>query len=167
MSVLRSNKPRDDVSPQRVRELLSYDHEIGRFVRLVGLSNRSPAGVVFHQNGGRYVFITVAGSRLAAHRLAWVLFYGVWPLQCIDHINGIRDDNRITNLRDVPFSVNNQNQRAAQGVSFDSSIPTPRPWRAKISVNNRTVNLGRFATAEEARRIYIEAKRALHVGCTL
>jgi hypothetical protein len=44
------------------------------------------------------------------HILAWALYYGEWPKQTIDHINGIRGDNRIENLRDVSMKTQQQNR---------------------------------------------------------
>ena len=51
------------------------------------------------------------GVRLMAHRVAWAIYYGVWPTGMIDHINGDGLDNRICNLRDVTHKENARNSR--------------------------------------------------------
>lgn len=55
------------------------------------------------------------GRSWAAHRIAWLLATGEWPRFEIDHINGVRWDNRLANLRDVPHHVNQLNQSHHRG----------------------------------------------------
>lgn len=56
-----------------------------------------------------YLMLKVKGYKFRSHRIAWFLYYGHLPQYTIDHINRIRTDNRLCNLRDVPISVNNEN----------------------------------------------------------
>jgi len=113
------------------------------------------------------------GKIYHAHRIAWRLAMGRWPTGVIDHINGDPSDNRLVNLRDVSQGTNQENQRRAHisnkssgllGVSFDAR--TGR-WLAKISVSNRTKNLGRYASPDQAHEAYFTAKRELHQGATI
>lgn len=114
-----------------------------------------------------YRQICIGYKLVKAHRIAWFLYYGEWPKNCIDHVNGIKTDNRIVNLRDVNHRWNNQNLHAARdgsasrflGVSLDGMR-----WRAQIRVNGKNRNLGRFNTEQEAYAAYISAKRKLHDG---
>ena len=71
---------------------------------------------------------SVFSKRLLAHRVAWAIYYGVWPEDCIDHINGDRSDNRISNLRDANKSTNGMNRgpqrnnsSGMKGIYFDQS----------------------------------------------
>jgi hypothetical protein len=76
----------------------------------------------------------------------------------IDHINGIKLDNRRENLRVVSASVNqanrkrlNRNNRSGmRGVSFSLKASPRNPWKAQIMANRRQIHLGLFATKEEA-----------------
>lgn len=96
---------------------------------------------------------------------------GEWP-NVIDHINGKRDDNRWENLRNGDKTVNAHNRRTPSanstsgylGVSFERDR---NKWKAHISVGRKKINLGRFATREQAAQAYIDAKRVLHQSCTL
>jgi hypothetical protein len=83
------------------------------------------------------------------------LFYvtGEWPPEDTDHKNGIRTDNRFINLRKASRAQNNLN-RPARGYLLESGR---RKWRAAISIDNRTVILGRFDTEAEARAAYLAA----------
>jgi hypothetical protein len=116
------------------------------------------------QNAGRPAFANKAGAgylhggllneKLLAHRAVWALSTGCWPTATIDHINGDRMDNRISNLRDVAHVQNCRNQPLSRinttgftGVHFDSARGK---YAAHITVDGKTVHLGRFATLSEA-----------------
>jgi hypothetical protein len=92
-----------------LREQLSYDPVSGVFVWLNdrGFNPRSKAGT---QAGTvlptGYRLIRVDGYRYLAHRLAWFYVHGVWPSGEIDHLNQQKDDNAISNLRDVDRKIN-------------------------------------------------------------
>lgn len=90
----------------------------------------------------------------------------------IDHINGIPNDNRIVNLRDVDASINRQNQRKAQSRSKSGLLgvcwyKAGSKWQAEISVHGEKHHLGRFNSKEAAHTAYITAKRELHAGYTI
>lgn len=75
----------------------------------------------------------------------------------VDHINGVKTDNRRSNLRVVHPSINQANRKrlnrnnssGVRGVA-PSAASSVRPWRAQITVMRRNVHLGLFATKEEA-----------------
>jgi hypothetical protein len=122
-----------------------------------------------------YVQVNIAGTVLKGHRLAWYLHYGAWPVGPIDHINGVRDDNRIENLREVDHKTNCQNVRLGSmrnkstgflGVYKNKNCKL-KPYRAKIVSDGRQIHLGGYATPEEAHAAYVAAKRNLHAGCTI
>ncbi|MDX3744647.1 HNH endonuclease signature motif containing protein, partial [Pseudomonas sp.] len=97
-----------NVPPEKIAELLSYDHTTGLFVRkryIIG-GDRSVKQRLDHDG---YLRINVAKTSFKAHRLAWVLYYGKWPDGDIDHINCDRADNRIENLRECSRSQNCHN----------------------------------------------------------
>lgn len=119
-----------------------------------------------------YITFQVEGFTHQAHRLAWLYVRGEWPKQQIDHINGVRADNRIENLRDVSSRTNAQNLRRAHsknklGVMGVRKGVTPGRWEASIVVDGRRKWLGTFPTPEAAHAAYIEAKRTFHEGCTI
>lgn len=153
---------------ERVRELLSYNPETGIVSWKVARGGRvgDPAGTNYHG----YTKIFIDGRRYYAHRVAWLLHYGEWPKADIDHINGRRSDNRIANLRDVPRSINMQNQRSASAScksGFLGVVSRGNGWIAQISLGGKTRKLGTFDTPEAAHSEYLSAKRQLHAGCTI
>lgn len=116
-----------------------------------------------------YIRIRIDGKCIGAHRLAWACFYGQSPNGEVDHINGIRDDNRISNLRVVTRSENMQNAKTPRtnssgfhGVSWCKS--TSR-WTAQIWINRKRYRLGSFHSPELAHEAYLNAKYKLHKLC--
>jgi HNH endonuclease len=107
-----------------------------------------------------------------AHRLAWLVYYGVWPAEQLDHVNGDKLDNRIANLREVSNQTNNQNHRKAKKNSKTGFLGVVHEKRgdgyvAYLRVAGRTKNLGTYRTPEEAHSVYLREKRRLHEGCTI
>lgn len=166
----------NSLTAEKLKALMHYEPETGVFTWRVpsGRWGRIPAGTVAgglsKTTGSR--IIRIAGFSYLEHRLAWLYVYGVWPSKCIDHINGVRSQNDIKNLRDVSHIVNGQNQRRAHprnisgllGVSWNAR---DHSWRASITVDSRNKNLGCFTTPEQAHQAYLTAKRNLHEGCTI
>jgi hypothetical protein len=156
-----------DLTAARLRELFHYDPETGQFTRLGG----APGGTGSNSNG--YLAMYVAGRRYRLHRLAWLYVTGNWPTQLIDHKNGNRSDNRFANLRDVSQSINRENQHAVRsnnlsaGITGVSWCEYHKKYKAHIRVGGRLQHLKYCASAEEARAVYLEAKRRLHPGCTV
>jgi hypothetical protein len=93
-----------------IREIIAYDPITGKFTWLVhtpGRTRGKEAKGTVANNG--YIHIRVDRRIYLAHRLAWYLSYGMWP-NTIDHINRIKTDNRLSNLRDVPLWENVANR---------------------------------------------------------
>lgn len=96
-----------------------------------------------------YLRAKLAGKQYKAHRLAWYLYYGVWPTYEIDHINRLRDDNRIKNLRDVPRRVNGQNVEGFCGVARKYN-----GWQVQTVIDGKHIYIGFHKSKEGALDIY-------------
>lgn len=81
---------------------LDYNQNTGVFIRRISLCNRVKIGdVAGNTNLQGYVAIRVLGKLYKAHRLAWLYVYGEFPRD-IDHINGVKSDNRIVSGSNHP-----------------------------------------------------------------
>jgi len=92
----------------------------------------------------------------SGHRLGWFLFYGQWPSKYLDHINGVRDDNRIDNLREISHEENRQGSLKRTVVKEDGVFFNDKAgkWVAYIYVTyngkGRKRHLGAYDTEKEA-----------------
>jgi hypothetical protein len=112
-----------------------------------------------NSDGRRRIRIDSVG--FLANRLTWLYMTGIWPMGQIDHINGIRDDDRWDNLREVTNQQNCWNQGRAKnntsgykGVNWEKTFNS---WSAHIGVHGRKIYLGSFKIKEDAARAYNEA----------
>lgn len=165
--------PRNDLTAEKVREMLDFDPVVGIFKWKNKTNRRDLNGrIAGHLDAHGYLTMQIGKRHYYAHRLAWLWVNGSWPEGDIDHINGNRADIRICNLRDATRTINAQNQRRARGKSVSGLLgahrhPSTGRWLARIVVAGRLIRLGDFATPEQAHECYIEAKRRLHAGCTI
>lgn len=159
-----------ELTVERLREVLAYCPDTGSFTWLVKTNRNVVVGSFAGTKSHGYYQIGIDGRIHRSHRLAWLYVHGKWPEHHIDHINGNPADNRIANLRDVPRSTNQQNQRIAHRRSSTGLLGASshgKHFTARIQAGGEQIRLGRFSTAEEAHAAYIKAKRELHKGNTL
>jgi hypothetical protein len=151
-----------------LKSILHYDPETGNFTWLQchKNSNKKAGDIAGSIKENGYRTIKVFGRARVAHRLAWFYVHGYFPPESIDHINGVRDDNRISNLRLANHSENNQNRSLGKnnksGFMGVSSCANGRRWRAVIRKDRRLKHLGYFDSPEVAYAAYLEAKAILH-----
>jgi hypothetical protein len=113
-----------------------------------------------------YIKISINKVIIPAHRIILAMENGVWPFGEVDHINGNRSDNRLSNLREVTHQQNCINRSKATnnksgyvGVSWHAG---GNKWQAHISVNRKTIYLGLFDTAEKAHESYRSAAKKIY-----
>lgn len=147
------------ITQARAFELLTYDPESGVFTWKGSRGKVRAGSEAGHVQAG-YRKITIDKEQIKLHRLAWFMTKGVWPSGQIDHIDGDKLNNRISNLRDVPQSINMQNRYAARR---SSGLPqgVSHGFNGKFIAN---IRVGIFATAEEAGAAYLRAKKLIHDG---
>lgn len=113
-----------------------------------------------------YIEIWILGKRLLAHRVAWFLYYGVWPEKEVDHINHITYDNRIENLREVCRVGNGRNQSKyktnTSGITGVYFCNNRQKWCASINKDGKRKSLGRFKTKDAAIEARLIAEKELN-----
>ena len=146
----------------RLTSLLAYDQTTGHFAWRVATNGRVKVGQrAGSPNRDGYIQIKIDRRLYGAHRLAWFYVYGAWPVEEIDHRNGRRADNSLSNLREATRAQQMANLKRPRtntsgfkGVSFHKKR---RRWRAYIAVDGRPRHLGYFDTAEAAHAAYAAA----------
>jgi len=107
-----------------------------------------------------YSVIKIAQKMVKVHRAIWAHQIGRWPSSQVDHRDGDRANNVVSNLRLASPSENGQN-RSGAGFGFDPRCVS-RPWQARLRINGESKHLGMFATKEQAHAAYLAAKPEMH-----
>ncbi len=132
------------MTQNKLKSLLTYNKDTGIF-------NWLKSGKVAGTKDLGYIRIRIEGKAYRAHRLAWLYVYGCMPTKEIDHINRVKHDNRIINIRDVSKSENQSNRESffvkGKGVQYNKR---DNIWVSKISVNKKQIYIGSYSTKEEA-----------------
>lgn len=149
------------LTQEYLKSILDYNPETGGFVWKVSPAQCVKAGQVAGSIRRRgYVSIQISGKTYLAHRLVWLYVHGDFPEDQIDHINRIKDDNRLVNLRACTRSENLANQgKNANNSSGHKGVcwhRAEKKWRATIGFEGRLVQLGQFSNKEDAARAYNE-----------
>lgn len=136
-------------------KFFSYDPDTGVLTRRLPISASCLAGdVVGTPNKKGYLMTQISRKGHMVHRLIWTYVYGFSPSLHIDHINRIKSDNRLSNLREVTnvqnclnSSLSKRNKSGIKGVSF---FEKNNCWIAAIGIGGKSKYLGSFKTKEEA-----------------
>ena len=120
-------------------------------------------------NPGGYRVIIFKKKNYLEHRLIWYLIYGTWPDKDIDHINRVKDDNRIENLRLITESDNSRNSaRCERELPTGVYLNSQGNPHAKIEKNGERYYLGTFKTVQEAKEAFDnkfkEIDNAIRIG---
>jgi len=155
------------LSVKDLREVILYNSKTGLFAWKKSRRGVKIGKTLGTDNGFGYLRITVLGRSYYAHRLAWFYVNGEWPLT-IDHLNGVKSDNRIANLRGCSQSDNAQNVQKAQsnseskilGVSWHKKA---KKWQAHICIYKERKYLGLFSDIFEAEKAYLKEREKHNV----
>lgn len=157
-----------EITRDTVSAFLRYDLQTGQFTRKRRDGTWTLTGGVHKATG--YCVIGIGHKPYLAHRLAFLLMTGSWPVNEVDHINGDRADNRWCNLRDVTSGGNKQNRKRHQvnnaqqllGVSFWPARRGTKKYVAQLSKAGKRLHCSYHETPEAAHAAYVAAKRQHH-----
>lgn len=145
---------------ETITKFLNYNPETGLFTWRVKTSYKTSVGGTagtITQYG--YISLNLKSKQMLAHRAAWAVYYGKWPDAEVDHINRIKTDNRITNLRLATRTQNANNggpkannKLGVRGVWKKRNKYVAEIWRAGVKTT-----IGYFGTLEEAKKAYDDA----------
>jgi len=148
------------ITQSELKELLHYDPVTGIFTWLISQSNRVKVGDIAGGISKRgYFVIRIHNIINYSHRLAWFYVYGINPIDEIDHINMIKIDNRIANLRQANSSENkinkglqSNNTSGYKGVCW---CKQHRKWVARCYAEGKPKHLGLFDNKIDAYTAYV------------
>jgi len=153
----------EKLSQEYLRQILLYDSDTGHFYWNIDKRPFVRKGDLagFTERSG-YRSIRISGVAYKAHRLAYLYVFGKWPIE-VDHINCIKSDNRLCNLREatrsqnVSYAKSRSNTSGIRGVSWHNNA-----WRVRVQVNGKRIVIGSYVTLEAAERAAKDARLKLH-----
>ena len=162
MKTLQGNPRRDledAITSEYLNEIFSYTESTG-----ILRNKRVQRGIQYGQeagNNGVYSSVRIQGRVFRVHRVIWCMVYGTWPSDLIDHINGDRRDNRLSNLREATRAMNARNKKAPPNKTGHRNVSWRESkgcYRVKIMMNGKRYEWSR-AKLEDA----VELARAKRV----
>lgn len=150
------------ITKEEICQLLEYNPVTGIFLWLTPTGNSTIGSVAGCIKPDGYIRIQIRGRLYYAHRLAWLVFYGDWPASIVDHIDGNRGNNSISNLRNASLTENNRNRKRASTKCKKGVKKNGNRWQARIRAGEKQVHLGTFKTEDEAHDAYCIAAKKLH-----
>ena len=164
------------LTAEYLRECLEYDPLTGDFIwrarpvhhfkdasyqtRWNSRYAGNATGIISSISSNGYLRISIDNKKYYSHRLAWIITKGEWP-QHVDHIDGCRTNNKLSNLRSVNRSENQRNQKLRSSTSSGHMgvIVDRRTGKfiAQIKVCDKRIHLGVFSDLSEAVKAREEA----------
>lgn len=150
------------INQEYVKQYLDYNPNTGELTWIKKPSKKTVlgtrAGSLCSTSG--YRRIRLNNKFYVEHRIIWLWVYGHFPKEHIDHINHVRDDNRLSNLREVTIAENARNRTKHQNTKVGEVgiwyCKRRKRYIAEIKLNQKKVYQRSFKNVEEA----IQARRA-------
>lgn len=147
-----------DLNHNYLTEILSYDKDTGLFTFKKPRGKKNSPFKIGHIAGTArldgYLQLKINYKIYFLHRLAWFYVYKEWPTE-IDHINCIRNDNRIENLRDVTKRKNQQNKKHHKTGNIPGVYNRNEKWVSTIGYLGKKLHIGSYSTPKEAKEAYL------------
>jgi hypothetical protein len=146
------------ITQQEVLDNFRYNPETGELWRRL----KTKSKLISAKSSSGYFELTFKKKVYLAHRIIWLMIYGYMPIGT-DHINRIKTDNRLCNLREANqkenganHSMNVNNTSGYKGVMWRKKA---NKWESSIMYNYRNIYLGLFNNIEDANNAYIKASK--------
>ncbi len=170
--IYKSKDKENMLTYETAHKTFTYDEGSGSLIWAVSpkYSSISVGDKAECRDHAGYLRVMVSGVRVLVHRLVWMMYYGSWPKNFIDHINGIKTDNRICNLRDCTQQQNCQNRTVARrgcrsGVRGVSKNTEDGKWVARVCVRGVNHYLGSFDSVADASLAAAVGRKRLMTHC--
>lgn len=150
------------LTQEYLKSILDYDFDTGVFTWKVNKAQRTKIGDVAGWSYNGYREIEINNKKYKAHRLAWLYVHGEMPKNLIDHIDGDRSNNKISNLREATYQENSENYKTPKtnksGVKNVSWYKNLNKWVVSISVKKTAKTIGYYDDLELAELVAVEAR---------
>lgn len=153
------------LTQEQLLDVLHCDPVEGKFYWKIPARRRKVGEVAGAMRPDGYVQIQINYELHLVHRLMFLATTGVYPMFEVDHVNRLRSDNRISNLRITTrkengenLSISKNNTSGYRGVGWDSSRSK---WRVQVKHNQKNIFIGRYDNIEDAVIASTEARKSM------
>jgi hypothetical protein len=112
-----------------------------------------------------YIQVRIGKKTYRAHRVIWAIVRGEWPINDVDHRNGMRNDNRWRNLRSASRSQNNHNRSVPSRAKLSKGVCIHKKsglFRAYTCFGKKQISFGYYKTPEAAAKAYALCAPEVH-----
>ena len=160
-----------EITQAELKEILHYDPETGIFRWRYSVARKvKPWDVAGTTTFAKYCHIKINGKNCKAHRVAWLYMTCEWPVEQIDHKDGVKSNNSWKNLRLATNKQNMENQSLRKNNTSGCGGVTWRPdakkWRARIGHGYNRIHVGYFETFEQASSAIVAKKAEIYTHYT-
>ncbi len=149
------------LNQKMLKEILDYNPDTGIFTWKISSKKIKIGDIAGSKHKSGYIRIFYKMKCYKAHRLAWIYTHGKTPIE-IDHINGIRSDNRIINLRNATKLDNRKNKGISSlNTSGITGVKLAKSgnWESFIGSQNKSIHLGTFRDKNLATEVRLKAQK--------
>lgn len=153
------------VSHEYVLLMLRYNPETGELCWSERAPSQRRGKIAGFVSWNGYRRIVLSGENIFVHRLVWFYVHNRWPSHLLDHRDGDRSNNRLSNLREATHSQNSSNRKVVVSSSGLKGVCFHRltgKWQAAIKSEGRSFHIGLFSTKEEAYEAYMKEANLRH-----
>ena len=143
---------------EELHRLFRYDRETGKLYWKISTTNSIKVGDeagCLHPQG--YIRVRIQSKLYSIHRIIYKMCHKVEPPTYLDHINQIKTDNRLENLREIDNGHNVRRSANGKGVYVEAGLK--KKYRAFLKFNGKQHHIGRFYTYEEARQKVVDFEK--------
>jgi hypothetical protein len=154
------------ITQNRLKEVLDYNPITGIFIRKIRINKVKAGSIAGTKTAQGYLSVSIDGRPYLLHRLVILFMTGSFPEKQVDHINGIRTDNRWMNIRNVSVQENSFNRVPNKNRELQVKnvywIPKLKRYRVKMKINKITTHFGYYDDLELAELVAKEAQQKYH-----
>lgn len=154
------------ITHKELTSSLNYNPETGIFTWKIASGSASIGKVAGFKTNSQadYLSIRINGKSYLCHRLAWFYMKGCWPKGLIDHINGVKNDNRISNLREVTRGQNKTNSVSSSntGIKGVHLLKGKNTYKVMFKLKGKSICLGYTDDIELAELMSIAFREKYH-----
>jgi hypothetical protein len=142
-----------------------FHYEDGRLYHKINHSNAKCGSEAKAKTSHGYKIVTINKKQYKVHRIIWAMHYDNLP-KFLDHIDGNKDNNLISNLRPASRQQNQCNRKkplnntsSVKNVVYEKSR---KKWKVQIKANKQNITVGRYDNLEAAELVAILAREKYH-----